>query len=551
MVLPSGIVGVVERTHGSSASGLRALLFAGFGILFMAIVATTPGSPYQPLLTARGQPHGILRDVAVGLHLDRLQGDPLLAIGVVAALVATAGFLLLVREAFRGTVSVRAVLLLVVAAHALLLLVPLLFSRDVYSYAFYGRIAGIYGGNPYVQTPLDHSSDVLWNFVGPRWVDTPAYYGPLWVSFSALLSKVLPRPIDHVEAYRFVAIAASLSTCGVIVWVVRRLRPERTAFALAAFGANPVVLFYAVASGHNDLLVALAIVSAFALLVAERESAAVGVLTLAVLIKVTALLPLILLLVWCVARRPRGQRRVALLSRVGLSAAIGVLFAWPYLQLRDPTLGMFGLAGQTGWLAPPTVVAHAIDVITFHTLGWTVRLGALVLLAWGMWSLGGTVWRRASTGVTPATEQAAIWGWALVLLMLLGPILIPWYVVWGLPLLWALPRVPRTTMLAASSMLGVTLWSAEALRYPGAFELNLLVGYLIVVPVLVVLLVLVVGDLRSRIGFGRPLDDRVLTPAVSTLAGEADDQERVPDPTDDAAGQAGDPPSIELGAEAL
>src|SRR6266705_857886 len=80
--------------------------------------------------------------------------------------------------------------------------------------------------------------------------------------------------------------------------------------------------------------------------------------------------------------------------------------------------------------------------------------------------------------------------------MLLGPILIPWYVIWGLPLVWALPRVPRTTMLAASSMLGVTLWSAEALRYPGAFELNLLVGYLIVVPVLVVLLVLVVGDLR-------------------------------------------------------
>ena len=190
-------------------------------------------------------------------------------------------------------------------------------------------------------------------------------------------------------------------------------------------------------------------------------------------------------------------------------------------------------------------------MITFHTLGWTVRLGALVLLAWGMWTLGRAVWRRAATGATPATEQAAIWGWALVLLMLLGPILIPWYVVWGLPLVWAIPRVPRTTMLAASSMLGVTLWSAEALRYPGAFELNLLVGYLVVVPILLVLLVLVVGDLRSRIGSGRPLDDRVLAPAVSALAGEPDDQERVPDPAGDAAGQGGDPPPIEIGAEAL
>src|SRR5437879_10333044 len=106
---------------------------------------------------------------------------------------------------------------------------------------------------------------------------------------------------------------------------------------------------------------------------------------------------------------------------------------------------MFGLAGQTGWLAPPTVVAHAIDVITFHTLGWTVRLGALVLLAWGMWSLGRAVWRRASTGATPATEQAAIWGWALVRLMLLGPILTPWSVVWGLPLFGGVPGVPGPT----------------------------------------------------------------------------------------------------------
>ncbi|MDP9301982.1 MAG: hypothetical protein M3P43_13995 [Actinomycetota bacterium] len=542
---------VAERGHGSSATGLRALLLTGFGILFMAIVATTPGSPYQPPLTPRGQPHGILRDVAVALHLDRLQGDPLLTIGVLAALLATAAFLLLLREAFRGTVSVAAVAVVVVGAHALLLLVPLLFSRDVYSYAFYGRIAGIYGGNPYVQTPLDHSSDMLWNFVGPHWVDTPAYYGPAWTSFSAMLSKILPRPIDDVEAYRFISIAASLLTCGAIVWVVRRVWPQRTAFALAAFGANPVVLFHSVASGHNDLLVALAIVSAYALLVSKRESAAVAVLTLAALIKVTALLPLILLLVWCVARRAPEERRAAFVSRVGLSAGIGLLFALPYVQLHDPTLGMLGLAGRVGWFAPPGVVAKAVDFVTFHTLGWAVKLGALSLLAWGVWSLARAVWRRASTGSMSGKELAAVWGWALVLLLLLGPVLLPWYVVWALPLVWALPRVPRVAALAASSMLGVTLWSEEPLRYPGAFDLNLLVGYLVVVPVLLVMLVLVIQDLRSRMEQGRLFDDEVPSPAPTMLAGQTEGQERITDPAGEGASQAGDPSSTEIPAEAL
>jgi hypothetical protein len=547
-MLPSGIVDVAEREPGSAAMGSRALLLAGLGILFMAIVAATPGSPYQPPLPTGGQPHGILRDVAVALHLDRLQGDPLLAIGVLAALLATAAFLLLLREAFRGRVSVGAVAVVVVAAHALLLLVPLLFSRDVYSYAFYGRIAGIYGGNPYVQTPLDHSGDMLWNFVGSEWVNTPAYYGPAWTSLSAVLSKILPRPIDDVQAYRFISIAASLLTCGVIVWVVHRVWPQRTAFALAAFGANPVVLFHSVASGHNDLLVALGIVGAYALLLSKREAAAVAVLTLATLVKVTALLPLILLLVWCVARRAPEERRAAFVSRVGLSAGIGLLLAVPYFQLHDPTLGMVGLASRSGWFAPTGAITRLVNGATFHTLGWVVSLGALSLLAWSVWSLARVVWRRTSTGSMSGNELGAVWGWALVLLLLLGPVLLPWYIVWGLPLVWALPRVPRITMLAASAMLGVTLWSEEPLRYPGAFDLNLLVGYLVVVPVLLVMLVLVIQDLRSRIEHGRPFDDGVPPTATTTLAGQTQGKERVPDPAGEGAGHAGDPSSTGVGA---
>jgi alpha-1,6-mannosyltransferase len=527
--------------------GSRALLLAGLGILFMAIVAATPGSPYQPPLPPGGQPHGMLRDVAVALHLDRLQGDPLLAIGVVAALLATAAFLLLLREAFRGKVSVGAVAIVVVGAHALLLLVPLLFSRDVYSYAFYGRIAGVYGGNPYVQTPLDHSGDMLWNFVGSQWVNTPAYYGPAWTSLSAVLSKILARPIDDVQAYRSISIAASLLTCGVIVWVVHRVWPQRTAFALAAFGANPVVLFHSVASGHNDLLVALGIVSAYALLLSKREAAAVAVLTVAALIKVTALLPLIMLLVWCVARRAPEDRRAAFVSRVGLSAGIGLLLAVPYFQLHDPTLGMVGLASRSGWFAPTRAIARVVDGVTFHTLGWVVSLGALCLLAWGVWSLARAVWRRTSTGSMSAKELGAVWGWALVLLLLLGPVLLPWYIVWGLPLVWALPRVPRITMLAASAMLGVTLWAEEPLRYPGAFDLNLLVGYLVVVPVLLVMLVLVIQDLRSRIEHGRPFDDGVPSTAP-VLAGQTEGKERIADPTREGAGHAGDPSSTGVGA---
>jgi alpha-1,6-mannosyltransferase len=503
----------------------------------MALVGAAPGSPYQPLLTPAGRPRGPLTDLAVRLGLDKIPGNPILAVGAMASAFAVIGFLLLVRAAYHGRVGLGPVAGLVLGAHALLLQLPLLFSRDVYSYAFYGRIAGVYGGNPYVDIPLDHPTDALWRFVGPMWVNTPAVYGPVWSSLSGWLSTWLrARPEAHVEAYRTLAIVASLLTCAVIVWTVRRLWPERTAFALVAFGANPVVIFHSVASGHNDLLVALAIAGAFALVVSHREMPAIAMLTVGALIKATAGLPLVLLLVWCIARRrPEDRWRVAL-THGGLAAGIVIAFSAPYFQLQDPTLGMLTLAGHQGWLAPAAVGAHLVDMLTFDKLGWTVRVVAAAVLLLSIWRLSRTVWRRATgtdmagAPVMSPREQAATWGWVLMLLMLLGPVLLPWYVVWALPLAWVLPKAPRTALIATSALLGTTLWSTEPMRYPGAFSLNVWIGNWLVVPVIVGLLIWLLRDLRSRIEDGLPFEDEVgLQEPPPALEDEPAGEQRVPE----------------------
>jgi alpha-1,6-mannosyltransferase len=520
---------VEYRVRRSSPAGTRAVAFAAGGIVAMSVMGAARGSPYQPILTPKGQSHGWLRDVASAIGLERLHGDWLLFLSVVVSIVAVAGFLLLLREAFRGNVSVRTVVLLVIGAHVLLLFLPLLFSRDVYSYAFYGRIAGIYHANPYVQTPLDHSNDLLWNYVGPKWIDTPAVYGPAFTSLSALMARVLRTPADHVEAYRFLAIVVSLATCAAIVSLTTRLWPERIAFALVAFGANPVVLFHSVASGHNDLLVALAVAVALAFVVRGRELPAVAVLTLGMLVKATAVLPLALLIVWCVARRAPALRRRTLLTHTGLALGISALFAAPYLQLHDPSLGMLSLAGHEGWLAPAAVLGRILDVVTFGTLGWVARIAFAMALLWLMIALGKEVWRRAAT-LAPVGLGAA-WAWSLVLFTLLGPVLLPWYVVWGLPLVWVLPRTARTALIATSAMMAVTLWSAEPLRFLGGFDLDLFVGHWIVTPVLLVLLVRMILDLRERLSIGMALDDERTPAHVLAVAHHAEGQEAVPAPT--------------------
>lgn len=516
------------RARVASPAAVGAVAASATTLFAMALVGAARGSPYQPVLTPNGRATGWLRDLARGVGLEDVHGNASLVLGLAAAVAAVAAFLWLLGAARRGDVGVVPIAVVVAAAHVLLLFLPLLFSRDVYSYAYYGRIEGVYGANPYLATPLDHSGDLLWSYVGPKWVDTPAVYGPAWTTLSTALSSVLPKPVDHVEAYRLLAIGASLATCAVIVVATRRLRPERTAFALAAFGANPVVLFHSVASGHNDLLVALAVVTALAFVTARWHVAAVVALSLGALVKATAALPLLLLIVWLVARRPRGARATAVLRYAGPAVLLGLAFAVPYLSWEDPTLGMLELASHEGWLAPSAVIGRLLDVVSFGTLGWVIRLalGALLLLA--MAALTRSVWRRTPFGL-PVEELGATWAWSLVLLALLGPVLLPWYVVWALPLVWLLPREPRLALLATSVLLAVTLWSAEPLRFPGAFDVNLFVGRWVVTPILLVLALRALRNLRRRAELGLTFVDRraVVAAGDGPVAGE----ERVAAPT--------------------
>ena len=501
----------VDPPRVASRAGIAAVAASALTLFAMALVAAGRGSPYQPILTPNGRSKGWLRDLARGLGIEDVLGNASLALGVVAAVAAVGAFLWLLRAARRGDVGLAPIAVVVVAAHVLLLFLPLLFSRDVYSYAYYGRIEGVYGANPYVDTPLDHSGDLLWTYVGPKWVDTPAVYGPAWTRLSTTLSEALPKPVDHVDAYRWLAIGASLATCVSIVVVTRRLRPDRTAYALAAFGANPIVVFHSVASGHNDLLVALAIVVAVGFVAAGWNVAAVVALTLGALVKATAALPLLLLIVWLVARRRPEERWRALVRAAGPAVIVGLAFALPYLQLDDPTLGMLELASHEGWLAPSAVIGRLLDVLSFGTLGWVVRLAFGVLLLRATITLGTAVARRGSGARHGVEELVATWGWSLVLLALLGPVLLPWYVVWALPLVWALPKEPRVALLATSALLAVTLWAAEPLRFPGAFELNLFVGRWIVTPILLVLALRALRDVRRRADLGLTFAERRVT----------------------------------------
>jgi alpha-1,6-mannosyltransferase len=491
----------VAASNGSA--GRLGLGLSAASFLVVALVAATPGSPFTPLLPS--EPGGPLRWFAELVGLDGVHGSALAGIGIAAATLAAAAFLLVLRAAWRGQVSPRAVLWLSAAYLAGVLLLPLLFSRDVYSYAYYGRIAATYHANPYVVTPADYPADVLANFVGPKWADTPAVYGPLWTQTSSLVVRAFDDVEAWIAAFRIIAVGASAATLVVMSRLLRRVRPEREAFVLVLIGLNPVVVFQSVASGHNDVLVMLCIAGGLALVFGGRERWATAVLALGVLVKVTAAVPLLLLWVAVAARRPKGHRLRALAPHVGIAAVLGLVAAAPFLNTSDPTLGMAELATHEGWLAPSRFFRRLFDAIGGDALALVPRVVLPLLLLGAVVALGRAVWRRA-----PAVSSALVgasWGWGLLVLMLLGPVLLPWYVTWALPLAWLLPRVPRTVLITTGVALTLSQWTSEPEAFARAYDANILFGHYVVTPVVIALLGWLLLDLWRRTRAGAPLQD--------------------------------------------
>jgi len=201
----------------------------------------------------------------------------------------------------------------------------------------------------------------------------------------------------------------------------------------AAFVAlNPLVLVHVVGGAHNDGLTTLLAMAAVAALLSARELSAGAALAAAVATKLSAALlaPFALL----GARQPQptgrkypymeGNRPVGrlVIGGAGAAAALGVAawlaFGWDWLH-------GFGLAGEN-----QSRTSHmSVPITTSRLTGLpsdAVRLAAALLFAAAIayllaWTYRGGDWLRAGA-------------WAAFALLLATSWLLPWYLLWLLPL---------------------------------------------------------------------------------------------------------------------
>ncbi|HEY8501605.1 MAG TPA: glycosyltransferase family 87 protein [Solirubrobacterales bacterium] len=288
---------------------------------------------------------------------------------------------------------------------------PVLLSHDVYSYVDYARLGVRHGLDPYVHPPLAAPADPAYAHV--TWTEATSAYGPLFTLATYPLAWL---PVGTAVAV--LKAVAALSVLGIAL-ITARLAAWRGADPLraAAFVAlNPLVLVHVVGGAHNDGLTTLLATAAVAAILSARELAGGATLLTAVATKLSAafLAPFALL---GTARKGRLAAG-ALVTALTICVAAYFAFGWDWLH-------GFGLAGEN-----QDRTSHMSIPITFARLTGLgadgVRLAAALLYAAFVayllaWTWRGGDWVRAA-------------GWAGLGLLLATSWLLPWYLLWLLPL---------------------------------------------------------------------------------------------------------------------
>ena len=263
------------------------------------------------------------------------------------------------------------------------------------------------------------------NELAPQWQDVlsginnpsiPTLYGPVLQALFALAHWLAPGRIGAVQG---LVLLVDLGCIGLLA------RQGVGARWLLVYALHPMILKEAMASAHPDGLVALWLLLALLAWRNERRVFTGALLGLAVATKVAALLVVPLFLF--------GPQRTVTFWRTSSAMALGFVVALGAAYLPFLAAGGSDVLGlktfATEWRFNPLL----FRVIEAGVPNGMARPVAALMIVAGMLALLWR-WRRSPSCADSAGRNAALppVDTALLLLLLLAPVVNPWYLLWAL-----------------------------------------------------------------------------------------------------------------------
>jgi hypothetical protein len=362
----------------------------------------------------------------------------------------------------------------VIAAHAIFFLAPPLSLTDVFNYINYGRMGIVDHLNPYTTIPaLEPHGNPSYDL--SNWHGLLSPYGP---TFTLITYAVVPLGIaGSLWTLKLLMMSASLATL-LLVWKCARLLDRDPVQALVLVGLNPIVLMWGLGGVHNDFITVFCIVLGFYLLLrggveevvaaAHRESPPIDAAHARdEHVAVAGELPVGQSVAHTHARRGWGERvrercaplapldigaGAAFVTAMSLKASAGILIPVVLAALlRAPRrllavlLGMLLAGIVLGVCSLLAFGPHLPDLGTQGRLVISVSLPNLLGLALGQGGETDTMRALLSLALIASVLASGFFawrwrdsltasGWATIALLLTLAWVLPWYILWVLPM---------------------------------------------------------------------------------------------------------------------
>ena len=428
----------------------RPLLLGLLGSLALAVGALGVGVLLATDPLTRPFVYGI-RESVLGLAATTA-----LALAGVALLLAA--WLAVGRAVRAGTgPSVPRLQAMLAAWAAPLLLVPPLFSRDLYSYAAQAHLLRT-GHNPYQVGPWVEPGAFA-DSVDPIWAATPSPYGPVFLWLGHQVSATAGESV-----YLTVLGMRLLAVAGVTLLAIYLPRLAARC-GVDACGAvwlgllNPLVLMHFVAGGHNDALMLGLVVAGVCLALEGHPAVGAVAVALAAGVKAPAALALAFVGHAWAAQRPGRSR---LLTGLAGAGTVGLLTFTTVTHFTGLGYGWLSALGTPAtvrtWLSPPTAIGMLAGLVGegFGLGDHTYELVAQSRLVFGTLAVLAIAALSLRAGAMHPVRACAL---ALLLIVALGPVVQPWYLMWGLALLAAAGVREREARLVGWGIVAVVVIS--------------------------------------------------------------------------------------------
>ncbi len=349
--------------------------------------------------------------------------------------------------------SARWAIAAVLAVHAIMFLSPPLALTDVFNYVNYGRMEVVHHLNPYTTIPvLEPHSDP--SYAISNWHQLLSPYGPL---FTLITFAVVPLGV--AASFWVLKGLLMLTSLGIVllVWRSARLLGRDPVAAIVFVGLNPIVLVWGLGGDHNDFLMMFCVVLGFYLLLLGRygahgshqrgvdaldagEAQASGASAVATAAAARRFSPVLI------------GAGAAFVAAIAIKASAGVLLPVVLAALlhrrRDLVQVLLGMVLGAIVFGAASVAAfgpHLPDLATQGRLVTMVSIPNLFGFALGLGGETETL-RVLLSGVLVVCVAACSWmawrrreslaaaGWASVALLVTLSWVLPWYVLWVLPL---------------------------------------------------------------------------------------------------------------------